>query len=70
MRPFRTQNGIRRKDCFTILHNERSQERYGNYINGFSEDYLIQGNLVILAQNGYLHPHLDLLSGCCFDFAQ
>ena len=39
--PFRTQNGassqlwIRRKDCFTILHNERGQERHGNYINDF-----------------------------------
>ena len=29
------------KDCFTILHNERGQERHGNYINGFSERNLI-----------------------------
>ena len=27
---------VLRKDCFTILHNERDQERHGNYINGFS----------------------------------
>ena len=25
------------KDCFTILHNERGQERHRNYINGFYE---------------------------------
>ena len=29
------------KDCFTILHYERGQERHGNYINGFSERNLI-----------------------------
>ena len=29
------------KDCFTGLHNERGQERHGNYINGFSERNLI-----------------------------
>ena len=29
------------KDCFTILHNERGQERHGNYINGFFERNLI-----------------------------
>ena len=29
------------KDYFTILHNERGQERHGNYINGFSERNLI-----------------------------
>ena len=29
------------KDCFTILHNERDQERHGNYINGFFERNLI-----------------------------
>ena len=28
-------------DCFTILHNERDQERHGNYINDFSERNLI-----------------------------
>ena len=32
---------VRCKDCFTILHNERGQERHGNYINGFSERNLI-----------------------------
>ena len=26
-------------------------------INGFSEKYLMQGNLVILAQNWYIRPH-------------
>ena len=41
---------IRCKDCFTILHNERGQERHGNYINGFSERNIIQSNLVILEQ--------------------
>ena len=33
--------GISCKDCFTILHNERGQDRHGNYINGFSERNLI-----------------------------
>ena len=32
---------VRCKDFFTILHNERGQERHGNYINGFSERNLI-----------------------------
>ena len=56
--PFRTQNGassqlwIRCKDCFTILRNERSQERHGNNINAFSEKNLILGNLVISPKNG------------------
>ena len=30
------------RDCFTILHNERVQERHGNYINGFSERNVIE----------------------------
>ena len=25
------------KDCFTVLHNERGQERHGNYTNGLKE---------------------------------
>ena len=41
---------IRCKDCFTVLQNERSQERHGNYINGFSKRNIIQSNLVILEQ--------------------
>ena len=41
------------KDCFTILHNEKYQERHGNYINGFSERNLIQTYLVILEQKWY-----------------
>ena len=28
---------IRCKDYFTILHNQRCQEKHGNYINSFSE---------------------------------
>ena len=55
---------IRCKDCFTILHIERGQERHGNYINGFSEIYLIQSNLVILEQKWYgVLLTLNLLSG-------
>ena len=52
---FSTENGassqrwICLKDCFTILHTERGQERHGNYINGFSEKKS-WGNLVILVQ--------------------
>ena len=38
------------------------QERHGNYINGFSEKNLIQGNLVILAQKWHVLRNLDLLS--------
>ena len=66
--PFRSQNGassqlwICRQDCFTILHNERGQERHGNYINGFSEKNIILGNLIILAQKWYMLITLDLLS--------
>ena len=57
--PFRTQNcassqlWICRKNYFTTLHNERGQERHENYINGFSEENHIHGNLVILAQRQY-----------------
>ena len=51
------------KDCFTILHNERGQERHGNYINGFSERNLIESNLVVLKQKWYdVLITLDLLS--------
>ena len=66
--PFRTQNGISAqlwiccKDRFTIFHNERGQERHGNYINGFSEKNLFQGNLIILAQKWYVLITLGLLS--------
>ena len=62
---------IRRKDCFTILHNKRVQERHGNYINGFSERNLIQSNLVILEQkwDGVLLT-LNLLSGFFINFTQ
>ena len=35
------------------MHNEKGQERHGNYINGFSERNLIQSNLVILEQKWY-----------------
>ena len=58
--PFRTQNGaslrlwIHYKDCITILHNERGQEKHGNYI---------RDNFVILAQKWYALISLDLLSG-------
>ena len=38
------------QDCFKILHNERGQERHGNFINGFSEKNLILGNFAVLAQ--------------------
>ena len=62
---------IRCKDCFTILHNERVQERHGNYINGFSERSLIQCNRVILEQkwDGVLLT-LNLLSGFFNNFVQ
>ena len=62
---------IRCKDCFTILHNERGQERHGNYINGFPERNLIQINLVILEQKlcGVLLT-LNLLSGFFINFTQ
>ena len=54
---------IRCKDCFKILHNERGQERHGNYINGFSGRNLIQSNLVGLEQKwSDIFITLDLLS--------
>ena len=67
---FRTQNGassqlcIRCKDCSTILHSEKCQERQGNSFNGFSERNVSQSNLLILEQkwHGFLII-LDLLSG-------
>ena len=59
------------KDCFPILHNERDQKRHENYINGFSERNLIEGNLIILAQKWYgVLITLDLLSGFFINFAQ
>ena len=55
---------IRCEDCFTILHNERGQERHVNYINSFSERNLIQSNLVILEQKSYgILLTFNLLSG-------
>ena len=62
---------IRCKDCFTILHNERGQERHGNHINGFSERNIIQSNLVILEQkqDGVLLT-LNLLSSFFINFTQ
>ena len=59
---FRTQNcassqlWICRKNYFTILHNERGQERHGNYITGVFEKCLIRGSLVILTQKRYIRP--------------
>ena len=52
------------KDYFTILQNERGQERHENYINDFSERNLIQSNLVILEQKKYgVLLTLNLLPG-------
>ena len=45
--PLRTQNAassqlcICCRDFFTILHNEKGQERHGNYINGFSKKKIL-----------------------------
>ena len=68
--PLRTQNftscltALDLLYCFTILHNERGQERNGNIINGFSERNLIQSNLVILEQKWYgVLLTLNLFSG-------
>ena len=62
---------IRGKDCFTILHNESGLERHGNYINGFSEENLIQRNLVFLEQKSYgVLLILNLLSGIFISFTQ
>ena len=46
-----------------ILHNERGQERNGNYSNGFSGKNLTRSNLVISAHKWYALITLDLLSG-------
>ena len=43
-------SGIRCKDCSTILHSEKCQERQGNFFNGFSERNVTQSNLLILGQ--------------------
>ena len=59
------------KDCFTILHNERVQERHESYINGFFERNLIQSNLVILEQRLYgVLVTMNLLSGFFINFTQ
>ena len=39
------------KDCFTILHNERDQERHGNYILNY-------GNYIIFYYNGFFERNL------------
>ena len=48
---------------FWILHNQRAQEIYRNYINGFSGKKFIQGNWVILGPKIVL-PYLDFLIFC------
>ena len=54
------------KDCFTILHNERGQERHG-----FSGRNLIQRNLFVLEQKWYdFFITLNLLSGYFISFTQ
>ena len=59
--PLSTQNGassqlwICCKDCFTILHNERGQERQGNYIvfpkKSYSEQFGYFGSKMIWSHN-------------------
>ena len=46
-----------------ILHNQRGQETYRNYINGFSGKKFIQGNWVILGPKNVL-SYLDFLIFC------
>ena len=59
------------KNCFTILHNQRGQERLGNYFNGFSKRNLIQGNLVNLTQKWYgILIILNLLLSVFINFTQ
>ena len=59
------------KDCFTILHNENSQERHRNYINSFPKRDIIQSNLVILEQKWYgVLLTLNLLSRFFINFTQ
>ena len=59
------------KDCFTILHNESSQERHRNYINSFPKRDIIRSNLVILEQKWYgVLLTLNLLSRFFINFTQ
>ena len=59
---------MRCKDCFTILHNKKSQERNENYINVFSERNRTPSNFVILTQKWYgLFVTFDLLSDLILD---
>ena len=62
---------IRCNDCFTILNNERSQDRYGNYVNGFSERNLVHSKfghfgtkIVILHNKRDQEIHKNFIS--CF----
>ena len=49
------------KDYLTILHNERGQERHGNYSNGFSERNLIVFRAIwsFWNKNGMVPLHVE-----------
>ena len=59
------------KDCFTIFHNKKGQERRENYNNRFPEGNLTLSNLVILEQKCYdILLTLNLPSGVFINFTQ
>ena len=59
-------------DCFTILHNERSQDRHGNYINGFSERNLIVFRAIwsFWNKNGMVPLHVESALRFFINFTQ
>ena len=54
---------IHSKDFFEILHNEKGEEEYGTYFNGFPEEKknLNQGKWTILTWKWHVVITLDLL---------
>ena len=54
---------IHTKDFFEILHNEKGEEEYGTYFNGFPEKKknLNQGKWTILTWKWHVVITLDLL---------
>ena len=60
------------KDYLTILHNERGQERHGNYFNGFSERNLIVFRAIwsFWNKNGMVPLHVESALRFFINFTQ
>ena len=60
------------KDYLTNLHNERGQERHGNYFNGFSERNLIVFRAIwsFWNKNGMVPLHVESALRFFINFTQ